>query len=165
MSEGTPRKTDNKTNLRPRRAANVRKVARDSCHANLETCVAIFFACYRGHLGPSGPKSKKTSENGFPGPLGFGGRKSRKRVKKESPARTGHEQFSFFSANFFLLISYSGGGRNSCFPIFFPVSGRRNSRSSRRQGRKSKFDNFLTFWTLFRLFFGSFLVFFVPLFF
>ena len=24
--------------------------------------------CYRGHLGPSGPKSEKQSENGFPGP-------------------------------------------------------------------------------------------------
>ena len=43
--------------------------------------VAIFFACHRGHLGPSGSKSKKKSENGFPRPLGAGGRKSRKRVK------------------------------------------------------------------------------------
>ena len=44
--------------------------------------VAIFFACYRGHLDPSGPKSKKSPKMGSRG-LAQGAEKVEKRVKNE----------------------------------------------------------------------------------
>ena len=61
--------------------------------------VAIFFACYRGRLGPSGPKSKKKSENGFPGPLGPGVEKVEKESKK-SPKSPKIVNFGLFFDSF-----------------------------------------------------------------
>ena len=46
--------------------------------------VGIPWPCYRGHLGPSGPKSEKESENEFPGPFGPGAQKAENVVEKES---------------------------------------------------------------------------------
>ena len=44
--------------------------------------VAKTFACYRGHLGPSGRKSQTEFENGFLGPSRPRGPKSPKRSRK-----------------------------------------------------------------------------------
>ena len=46
--------------------------------------IGIPWPCYRGHLGPSGPKLEKESENKFPGPLGAGAQKVESGVEKES---------------------------------------------------------------------------------
>ena len=42
----------------------------------------IPWPCYRGHLGPPGPKLEKESENDFPGPLGPRAQKINNRVEK-----------------------------------------------------------------------------------
>ena len=53
-------------------------------HQEMGSSIAKTFACYRGHLGPSGPKLEKESENEFPGPLGPGAQKVENGVEKES---------------------------------------------------------------------------------
>ena len=44
---------------------------------------AKIFACYRGHLGPSGRKLQIEFENEFPGPFGPGPKKSKTESKKK----------------------------------------------------------------------------------
>ena len=84
--------------------------------------VAIFFACYRGHLGPSGPKSKKSPKLGS---RGREGQKSRKRVEKESKI----DYFWTFSTLFRLFFDFSTPGaerpREPIFWLFFGLWARR----------------------------------------
>ena len=57
--------------------------------------VGIFWPCYRGHLGPSGPKVAKRARNEFPGPLGPGGLNSPKQSRKRVNIV---QSFSYFAS-------------------------------------------------------------------
>ena len=56
--------------------------------------IAKTFACYRGHLGPSGPKLENGSENEFLGPLGPGIQK----VETESKKSQNRRFFNYFNS-------------------------------------------------------------------
>ena len=87
--------------------------------------IGIAWPCYRGHLGPPGPKLEKESENEFPGPLGSGAQKVETGVEKESKSIVFQLFWHFFDSVFDFLGPGAERPRKLIFRLFFQPWARR----------------------------------------